>query len=414
MKKLFIIVSILFICAHLFPQKAFIQQSLVINIEVPVRVFDGKAFVDDLKMKDFEIYEDGVRQKVEAVYLVKKKSIERREEKKRFVPKTSRDFFLFFEVSEYSAKLNEALEYFVYNVISPGDNLYFTSPMKTYRLNELALGVRSKNEILSELKNYLRKDVVIGTSEYNRIVKDLTDVARSISSVIEGRSDSSLQSTGLSSMVEEGAGFGEDAIEELMLLYSANLSRLENQRNVDQLQLLDFAKYLKNKDGQKYVFLFYEREYIPRISPTLLDQYLSANQEKYLIHSNTSDLNGFFYRDISFNVDLIKQTYADASVAIHFLFVTSPTKHVYGVQMQEASNDIYGAFNEMAKATGGYVESSANPSYLFKNSLEASENYYLLYYSPKNYEPDGNFKEIEIRVKNKHYRVTNRQGYFAN
>ena len=106
MKKIFIIISILVLYAYLFPQKAFIQESLVINIEVPVRVFDGKVFVDSLTLKDFEVYEDGVRQKVEAVYLVKKKNIERREEKKSFVPKTSRDFFLFFEISEYSAKLN--------------------------------------------------------------------------------------------------------------------------------------------------------------------------------------------------------------------------------------------------------------------------------------------------------------------
>lgn len=81
--------------------------------------------------------------------------------------------------------------------------------------------------------------------------------------------------------------------------------------------------------------------------------------------------------------------------------------------MQERSDDIFSAFNEMARATGGFVESSARADYLFQRALEASENYYLLYYSPLNYETDGKFKEIKVRVKNKNYKVIYRLGYFA-
>ena len=51
-----------------------------VNIEVPVRVFKDGAFVDDLALSDFEVLEDGRPQSLDAVYLVKKKLIERREE----------------------------------------------------------------------------------------------------------------------------------------------------------------------------------------------------------------------------------------------------------------------------------------------------------------------------------------------
>jgi len=67
-----------------------------VNIEVPVRVFKGDTFVEDLSIDDFEVFEDGVPQKIEAVYLIKKRNVERSEEKRRFRPETHRNFYLFF------------------------------------------------------------------------------------------------------------------------------------------------------------------------------------------------------------------------------------------------------------------------------------------------------------------------------
>ena len=49
------------------------EQSVVINVEIPTRVFDGNTFVDNLTIDDFEIYEDGKLQKLDAIYLIKKK-----------------------------------------------------------------------------------------------------------------------------------------------------------------------------------------------------------------------------------------------------------------------------------------------------------------------------------------------------
>jgi len=98
---------------------------LVLNVEVPVRVFDGNTFIDNLTIDDFELYEDSEFQDIVAVYLVKKKSVERKEERKRFAPKTSRSFYLWFEMSEYMPKLGETIDYFFKHVFFPGDSLAF-------------------------------------------------------------------------------------------------------------------------------------------------------------------------------------------------------------------------------------------------------------------------------------------------
>ncbi len=56
----------------LFPQQIFKEETLVVNVEVPVRVFKDGKFMDNLTINDF----------------------------------------LFFEISEYSPKLGEAIEFF--------------------------------------------------------------------------------------------------------------------------------------------------------------------------------------------------------------------------------------------------------------------------------------------------------------
>ena len=83
------------------------------------------------------------------------------------------------------------------------------------------------------------------------------------------------------------------------------------------------------------------------------------------------------------------------------------------IQMQEKSGDIFSAFKQVADATGGITESSANPTYMFKKAVETSENYYLLYYTPKNYREDGKFRNVKVKIKEGNYRVRHRAGYIA-
>ena len=403
MKKAFLLTTVLIMSLAVFSQQI-TQEALVINIEVPVRVYKGRTFVDSLTINDFEILEDGIPQKIEAVYLVKEKSIERREEKRRFSPEISRNFFLFFEISEYTSKLGDAVSYFIHNKIIPGDNLIIVTPLKTYRMVSRALEFKSKDELASDLKKILLKDSLIGFSEYRSAVGELMNLAKALSA--------------------EGSSFGQVyeftsnqykdlPLDKKLMRYGDILNMIESLRRVDQQRFLDFAGYLKNLEGQKYVFIFYQREFIPQIEPRIIDQFITVYQNQPNIVRSLSSLYDFFRRDISFDIDLLKKTYADSSVSIHFLFITTPPKHIPGIYFHEQSEDIYSVFREMSRATGGYMESSSNPDTLFRHSVEASENYYLLYYSPLNYKIDEKFKEIKVRVKNKDYRVIHRLGYFA-
>ncbi len=63
MKKHTILLAILVLGLTLFAQEIQ-QQAVSINIEVPVRVYRGDNFVDDLTINDFEVYEDGILQRI--------------------------------------------------------------------------------------------------------------------------------------------------------------------------------------------------------------------------------------------------------------------------------------------------------------------------------------------------------------
>ncbi len=422
MKKSIFVLLYCIVGLALFSQQV-TEESVVINVEVPVRVFEGNTFVDNLTIDDFEILEDGIPQRVEAVYLVKKRSIERSEENRRFSPETSRSFFLFFEMSEYDPKLGEALSYFIKNAISPEDELTIATPMKTYRLRGKALELKSQDEIVDQLKGLIRRDTLLGASEYNNLIKSMEELARTItSSILEAieanEEEQELNTEEQSYFVRMEANTPGDyksrSIGEQLQIYQDLLMKLETIRNVDEKQMINFADYLKDKEGQKFVYMFYQKEYIPQIDPKILSEYLSLYQDRPNVSMSIASLTDLFKRDVEFDVEKVKQTYADSSVSIHFLHITKPSPRVFGVYMSEQSEDIFGPFQEMARSTGGFADSSANPDFLFQEAVKASENYYLLYYSPKAYKSDGSFKSITVRVKDKNYRVTHRVGYYAN
>ena len=81
--------------------------------------------------------------------------------------------------------------------------------------------------------------------------------------------------------------------------------------------------------------------------------------------------------------------------------------------MRDISSAMFSAFYEMAKVTGGITDSSANLASSFERVAIASENYYLLYYTPENYRADGKFRNIKVKVKGNNFRVHHRAGYIA-
>ena len=381
MRKHILIIGILVLGLALLAQE--IQhETIAINIEVPVRVFTKGKFVEELTMKDFEVYEEGILQKIEALYLVKRTVIEREETEidtkqasKIFIPETSRTFILMFEMMDYFPKIRETLDYFFEKVISSGDSLFIVTPLKTYALKKELLDKTPRDVIVDQLNGKLRKDIISAAREYKSMIRHLEEL----------KYDAQEDRTGSVRMA------GQTIVEQI-----------KEYRYFDEERLMVFKDQLKDIEEQKYVFLFYQQQIIP-------------------IPPEFTPPEGDLGTRVSFNVEKIKRSFADSSIFINFIFLTKTEQHsmdmfrmdASDLVLQNISTETFGAFHEMAEATGGITDSSANMAASFQRAVISSENYYLLYYTPKNYKADGKFKNIKVRVKGKNYKITHRAGYIA-
>jgi len=380
-----------FLCCSIALFSAFPQQIShevrVVNIAVPVRVYDGDKFVDSLKLEDFEIYEDGVLQPVQAAYYIQKNDVKRGEAPARSAaPATARHFVLLFEMNEFLPDVDTAIDYFFDNVFLRGDTLDVVTIRTTYRLREDISNKALREKTKNEIKDKIRKDIVIAGGDINSIVQEM------IANVEASDLDS----------------------------YRTNLQQLEAMRFVDEKRMIVFAEGLKKHPGSKHVFLFFQREMIPQFSPRVFAALSNASLD---MQFDLMELMTHFYRDMIIDKKAVETAFSDASVDIHFLFLTKTgrdisldgtnQKAIDNTKMEEHSEDIFKAFSEIAAVTGGIADISANIAALMKTAAQASERYYLLYYRPRNYTDDGKFHEITVKVKAHNYRISHRAGYFA-
>jgi len=364
--------------AGISPQQ---HESVVVNIEVPVRVMKKNAFVDGLTLKDFEVFENGVRQNIEAVYLIKDKRILREEKAAGAAlppPRSARHYVLYLDLKEYLPKVGDALDYFFGNVLGLEDTLFVVTPVKTYRFKSEVQSRLSRRQIADQLKAKLKIDIQMGNSQYRTLMRDFYHLE-------EEEFPSAL------------ADVKENMLFDLAL-------QMRDLTEVTESRVMGFADTLKSLEGEKHVFLIFQKDVLPE-------------------HEFAEDRQAELIKPVSFNVEKIKRYFSDASITVHCLYITKTpafalntmgqSRSAVASRLQDLSAEIYASFKEMAAATGGLTESTSNPDFALRQAAEASNNYYLLYYRPLEYRADGRFQKIEIRVKGEGLKVMHRLGYIA-
>jgi VWFA-related protein len=393
------IVTALFGVALAFSQAT--HDVSVVNIAVPVRVFDGGRFVDSLKLEDFEIAEDGKPQSVLAAYLVRGGDIRRREGPLISVaPVTRRHFVLVFQTLEYLPELGAALHVFFDEVLRAADGVDVVTPRKTYRLAGSIDSEEARRWVERDIISKVRQDTLIDSGAYDSVIRDLT--------------------ANLASVFDPSRG-DSDTLNIILDAYAANLRRLEAFQTIDLKKMAVYADELKKIPGAKHLFFFSQRELVPQFSNRALAAFLTEGSSE--MSMKVQELMSRARGAVSVNREAIQRAFADASVDVHFLYITKTRKEagafiemksgVENIAMGERFGDIYGVFREIAAATGGTADASSNPSDLLKRAAEASEHYYLLYYQPQNYKADGEFHAITVKVRKGRYRLSHRAGYMA-
>ncbi len=371
-------------------------------VPIMVRVFDGDRFVSGLTLKDFEIEEAGMTVSPQALFLLKKGTIERQEGQTGPPPDVSRKLVLLFQMTEYHNKIPEALDFLFRTELLPADTLEIETPMRSYALSRTALAAKSRAALARELSEIVRKDIVQGGMAYNSALRDLKRAVRLIGGV--GR-------TGLGDT--EGEVDDGTSLEQQLMQYGEHLQRMETLRAVDENRLVAFARRMKSLKGQKQVFLVYQREFRPEISPQTLDMLVMGNQERPDILAALQSLFSMYQRPINVDRESVVQAFADSGMDFHFLFMNRQPERVSGITMREQSEDVYKMLSSAAEATGGDTDTSQNPAASLATALRATERSYLLLYSPSTAAPPGAFIGLKVRVKGRDYRVMHRSGYLT-
>ncbi len=352
-------------------------ESVAINIEVPVRVYDRDKFVSDLTIDDFVLYENGILQTIDAVYLINKTGFKREEsridtknEKKIFSPELSRQFVLIFEVREVFAEVEQSIKYFFDNVLIPSDKLIVATPLKSYHFKEDSWKFVSKTEMADQLIKRLKKDTLLRPVDWGNFDDYIND--------------------GMNTNDMEDVFFG--------------------QRYIDGKNLLNIAEYLKSLPGQKNVFLFLQQELIDYAMPTSIST-VSDMMSGLDYLTNLSRIASF--GSVS---NKIKKAFADSTILFNLLYLKNNKVVTSGSLLNkiDLAGGMFGTFKDLSKITGGLTQTTANAADSFKKAVDASENYYIVYYTPKNYKADGKFKRIKVKVKGQKYRIIHRTGYLAN
>jgi VWFA-related protein len=357
----------------------FSQQHEVVvrNIEVPLRVYDGNEFVENLTIEDLELFEDGKPQTIQALYLTKNALIERKQAERDYMPFLPRSFYFVFQLLDYDPNIKEALDYFFGNIYVPGDYVSIMTVFKRYSLSPEALKSNSRETVVDYIQNVIRKDTQIVAREYNQLLKEVKSIAR-----------------GAFRFRDPWAGDEADLAvpqELIKTRYEENMQRMDDLRMVDEKKFLRFASQIKRMSGQHFVFFFYQREFRPYI-------------------------DGFDYirPRSNLNVEKVSRVFADSSVMFNFIFIGRNPPQISGIRMRELPGNIKEVFADIASATGGISNDTPNSTTAFQNVSESISKSYILYYSPNKYTTDGKFRKIEVRIKGKKYKILHRKGYFAN
>jgi VWFA-related protein len=410
MRKSALLLILCFFCIMTLFSQEQNQEAKVVNIEVPVSVYDGREFIDSLTIDDFEIYENGILQKIAALYLFNQSEVSRKEDFATIDRNQQRHIFFLMQIIDYSPKISEAIDYFFENVLTPNDTFTIATMTKTYTLSLKAMEIKTKERLAEDMIRIVQKDTETGNSNYKTLLNSLRRLIRALLSACGARVTDAARIMDVG-MGDEGLSSND--VPSLLSQYRDVLDQLDDVRVLDEGTLKGFAHGLKQQIGRKNVFLFYQREYKPELEDRYLNILMNAYQEDTLVQGLIQEVFTTYYRKIGLDIVGLKRACADSGAMFNFIYTDNQPTISAGVRMREQSEDYYIAFSEMANATGGKVATSFDPLAGFLECLASSEKHYLLYYSPSDPKEDGLFRTITVKLKNLPYTLSHRMGYFA-
>jgi hypothetical protein len=369
-----------------------------------LRAVDGGRFVDDLRLEDILLSEDGRAQNIDAVVLVKNNQVERKEGLVPVIPETSRRITLVFYLTHFTPQVEEALKRVLDRDIRPEDKLQVRTLKGFYTLGGNALEVKSREALAKELAAVVRRDTEACTSVYDDMLTSLKlmdDAFRGVRSggLVELRGSNSIMS---------------DAVDRFIPRYRQRLEELERLRAFDPILAGVAAEENQTRVGQNSVILFYEHAVRPELSLDLIEAIYRVFQVNPKHRTELEAVTKIVQSKVLPDPPALQKTFTNVNEQLNVIDIPADTPPTVGAaRMNPVGEEFYAAFAQLARATGGTVVSGLNPAEAYNKIGDGLGTYYLLYYQPTNAAKDGAFRTVHVLLRNRAAELSYCRGYYA-
>ncbi len=258
---------------------------------------------------------------------------------------TSKNYVLMFHTLEYDARLGDAAEFFLKEVLKPGDNLLLFTPQRHYSFSQKTRETTPLEKLIQAAKDVLKRDISMEASTYKDINQQMEMVVRSFSDPDTAQPKN------------------------LLTQYSQLKESLFAIRKLNEKLFLDLAAMFKQAKGENHIIILYEKRM--RVIPNRKTmERLKANPEVRFDVNEVLEAESL--KEVM-NADTVNRALKDAGVKLDFVYLNTKVKYSRDMESKEFSGDIYNVFSKIAKETGGIVMIASRAEAALKEILGAKE-----------------------------------------
>jgi hypothetical protein len=394
MKNTFLFIICISLCfSSLFSQQqketsqhdTIVEEVNVVNVLVPVRVFDKNKPVEGLKKENFKLYENGKLQRINTFQTFSRQIKRDAADLKavRGIKPEPRFFVLIFNVFDYNDDVDKGINAFFDNVYRESDKVVILTPERTFNINNSREMLESRPVLKKMLKLYSKKAKI----ELNRLFKLLEQEVQQFFETY----------------------FVDVAAKAFITNYKRLWKEFSRKYLVpDVKRFFWFADVLKKVNMEKWVIVFQQREVFPqfkarsRIEQRIKD-FISGNPTfptTPLLQQMLIKLDYVFKVSQNFPLEKVQEAFFRANATFHvLLFRTQKSTMSQDFEYAEAVSDYENSFRAISRATGGDVILTNKLAQSLEKVSQQKDVYYILSYSPIN--AHNKNRKIKIKVNEK-------------
>lgn len=258
---------------------------------------------------------------------------------------TSKNYVLMFHTLEYDARLGDAAEFFLKEVLKPGDNLLLFTPQRHYSFSQKTRETTPLEKLIQAAKDVLKRDISMEASTYKDIIQQMEMLVRSFSDPDTAQPKN------------------------LLTQYSQLKESLFAIRKLNEKLFLDLAAMFKQAKGENHIIILYEKRM--RVIPNRKTmERLKANPEVRFDVNEVLEAESL--KEVM-NADTVNRALKDAGVKLDFVYLNTRLGFSRDMETKEFSGDIYNVFSKIAKETGGVLMIASRAEAALKEILGAKE-----------------------------------------